>query len=292
MPRPTFDLESYSAAGYVWTEPTDKHPLGRWVPPQGAKQPGISAVGSAAYAEHPTTEILTASYDLADGLGIRRWRPGQPMPIDLALHLDAGGTLEFHKADFEVGMWAEKLVKVHGWPPLPAGAARCSMAKAHVAQYPGALGNLGAVLGIETEKDKDGKRLIQKFCVPQQPIPGLVDKRTGKVKREPVPARRIYPHDDPEDFERLCAYCDTDVISQMQASDAMPDMEPHEVVAWQLDQEMNHRGLAIDLDGMRACIDILGQVLEQYGAECRELTGLNATQLEKLKDWIAERLPD
>ena len=248
---------------------------------------GIAAVGSAAYSEHPSTEVLTCSYDLDDGLGLRRWRPGQPFPLDLRVHLDSGGTLEFHKADFEVQIWANVCVRRYAWPPLPEGAARCSMAKAHVAQYPGALGNLGQVLGIETEKDKDGKRLINKFCIPQQPIPGLVDKRTGKVKRDPVPARRIYPHDDPEDFERLCAYCDTDVVSQMQASDAMPDMEPHEVVAWQLDQEMNHRGLAIDLDGMHACIEILGQVLEQYGAECRALTGLEATQLQKLVGWLA-----
>lgn len=287
MPRPTLDLESYSEAGYVWTGPSEKYPLGRWVPPAGAKMAGIAAVGSAAYAEHPTTEVLCASYDLADGLGVRRWLPGRPMPIDLQTHLELGGTLEFHKADFEVGMWAAQLVVKHGWMPLPAGAARCSMAKAHVAQYPGALGNLGSVLGLETEKDKDGKRLIAKFCVPQQPIVGLVDKRTGRVKRPDQPARRIYPHDDPEDFERLCSYCDTDVISQMQASDAMPDMEPHEVVAWQLDQEMNHRGLAIDRDGMTACIDILSQVLDQYGDECERITGLKATQLEKLKGWLA-----
>lgn len=287
MPRPTFDLESYSEAGFVWTEPSDKYPLGRWVAPQGAKQPGIAAVGSAVYAEHPSTEVLCASYDLADGRGVRRWLPGQAMPVDLHTHVEAGGTLEFHKADFEVGMWAAQLVKKHGWIPLPAGAARCSMAKAHVAQYPGALGNLGAVLGLETEKDKDGKRLIAKFCVPQQPIPGLIDRKTGRVKREPVPARRIYPHDDPEDFERLCAYCDTDVVSQMQASDAMPEMEPHEVIAWQLDQQMNHRGLAVDRVGLRACIEILDQVIAQYGAECRALTGFDATQLEKLKGWLA-----
>lgn len=287
MPRPTFDLESYSEAGFVWTDPNDKYPLGRWVAPRGAKQLGISAVGSAVYAEHPSTEVLCASYDLADGHGVRRWLPGQPMPADLRAHVEAGGTLEFHKADFEVGMWAAQLVTKHGWIPLPAGAARCSMAKAHVAQYPGALGNLGAVLGLETEKDKDGKRLIAKFCVPQQPILGLVDRKTGRVKREPVSARRIYPYDDPEDFERLCAYCDTDVISQMQASDAMPDMEPHEVIAWQLDQQMNHRGLAVDRVGLRACIDILDQVIAQYGAECRALTGFDATQLEKLKGWLA-----
>jgi DNA polymerase len=284
--EPTFDLESYSEAGFVWTGPSEKYPLGRWVPPEGAKTAGIAAVGSAVYAEHPTTELLTASYDLCDGKGVRRWQPGQPMPVDLQLHLLVGGTLEFHKADFEVGMWAAQLVAKHGWMPLPEGAARCSMAKAHVDQYPGALDNLGAVLGIETEKDKDGKRLINKFCIPQQPIPGLVDKRTGKVKREPVPARRIYPHDDPEDFERLCAYCDTDVISQMQASAAMPALEPHEIVAWQLDQEMNHRGLAVDREGVHACIEILRQVLDQYGSECRAITGFEATQLEKIKGWL------
>lgn len=370
MPTPAIDFELYSEAGYVWDEPTEKHPLGRWVGPPGADKPGIAAVNSAAYLEHPSTEVLTCSYDLCDGKDVRRWRPGQrgarvvhckreaydvycgrrslwgnPFEIGKdgtredviakhrewvladwsriqlarqligktiacwcapkACHCDTwaelaglpwdlfdyvfspGAELEAHNAMFE--RLAVELVctRLYGWPVFPAHVWRCSMASAHVAQYPGALADLASVLDGEQQKDPEGKRLILKFCVPQQPIPGLVDKKTGRVKRPDVPARRIYPHDDPEDFERLCAYCDQDVRTEQDAMERVPPMAPGEVRAWQRNQEMNRRGLGVDRPGLRACIDILGQVLERYGEECRQLTGWSITQLEKLKGWLS-----
>lgn len=288
MPIPTIDFETYSEAGFVWSEPTEKYPLGRWVPPAGAKTPGIGAVGAPAYAEHPTTEVLTVSYDLCDGRGVRRWRPGQPLPFDLFDHIaQPGAVLEAHNAMFERLIWEKVCVEKYLWPPINPRVWRCSMATAMVAQYPGALGNLGDVLGLETKKDKDGDRLIKKFSIPQQPIVGLIDKKTGRVKRPDQPARRILPEDDPEDFERLCAYCDQDVRTEMAAMERIPPLSPQEYEAWFFTFEQNYRGMAIDRDGLRACIDILGQVLERYGQECRDLTGLEITQLEKLKGWLA-----
>lgn len=288
MPLPTIDGELYSEAGFVWSDPTEKHPLGRWVAPEGAKDPGIGAVGAPAYCEHPTTEILTVSYDLVDGRGIRRWRPGQTLPWDLMNHLaDPATPIEAHNAMFE-RLWIEKIAgPLHGWPVPAADKWRCSMATALVAQRPGALGSLGEVLGLVDQKDKEGTRLIKKFCIPQQPIPGLVDKKTGHVKRPDQPARRIFPHDDPEDFENLRLYCDRDVMAEMAAMTVMPHMEPHEIVAWQMTQAMNHRGLGVDREGLESCIHMLRQVLERYGRECEEITGFRVTQLEKLKGWLS-----
>jgi hypothetical protein len=281
------DFETYSAAGYEWAEPTAKYPLGRWEAPEGAKKPGIGAVGAPAYAEHPSTEVLTLSYDLCDGRGIRRWRPGQPNPQDLFDHVLTGGPIEAHNAMFERLICEHVCERKYGWPRFPATAWRCSMATALVAQRPAALAPLAQVLGLSEQKDKEGTRLINKFCVPQQPIVGLVDKKTGKIKRADQPARRIHPEDDPEDFEKLCTYCDQDVRTEMAAADAMPPMEPHEVIAWQFTQDMNYRGLGVDRAGLRACIAILKQVLAQYGRECEQITGLKVTQLEKMKEWLA-----
>lgn len=286
MPKPTMDFECYSEAGFVWTGPSEKYPLGRWVPPEGSKQPGIFAVSAPAYSEHPTTEVLTLSYDLCDGHGMRRWRPGQPNPQDLFDHVLSGKPIEAHNAMFERLICENVCERLYGWPRFPATAWRCSMATALVAQRPAALGALAEVLGLSDQKDKEGKRLINKFCIPQQPIIGLVDRKTGAVKRPDQPTRRIYPHDEPEEFERFCEYCDQDVRTEQAASDAMPEMEPHEVLAWQYTQDMNYRGLGVDREGLAACIDILKKVLERYGQECEDLTGFKATQLEKLKGWL------
>lgn len=287
MSLPTIDGELFSAAGYVWSDPTDKHPLGRWVAPPGAKEPGIGAVGAPAYCEHPSTEILTVSYDLLDRRGIRRWRPGQPLPWDLMNHLsDPDAPIEAHNAMFE-RLWVELIAGPrHGWVVPDASKWRCSMATALVAQRPAALDALAQVLGTE-QKDKEGKRLIKKFCVPQQPIVGLIDRKTGAVKRPDQPARRIFPHDDPEDFEKLCLYCDRDVMAEIGAMERVPPLEAHEIAAWQATQAMNYRGLGVDRPGMEACITMLGNVLDRYGRECDDLTGFKTTQVEKLKGWLA-----
>lgn len=288
MPVPTIDGELYSEAGFVWTGPSEKYPLGRWVAPPGAKTPGIGAVGAPAYCEHPSTEVLTVSYDLVDGRGIRRWKPGEVLPWDLMNHLtDPTAPIEAHNALFE-RLWVEKVAaRLYGWPVPDPSKWRCSMATALVAQRPAALGNLGEVLGLTEKKDKEGDRLIKKFCIPQQPIVGLVDKKTGRVKRPDQPARRIYPHDDPEDFEKLRAYCDQDVRTEMAAMERLPPLSDRELEAWQSTTAQNYLGLGVDRAGLRDCINILNQVLQRYGQECRDLTGLEITQLEKLKGWLA-----
>src|SRR3546814_9239860 len=78
-----------------------------------------------------------------------------------------------------------------------------------------------------------------------------------------------------------------DVRTEMAAAERMPPMEPHEVAAWQFTQDMNYRGLGVDREGLYACIDILGKVLDQYGQECEDLTGFKSTQLAKLIGWLA-----
>jgi DNA polymerase len=281
------DFETYSEAGFEWQQPDEKYPLGRWVAPLGAKDPGIGAVGAPAYSQHPTTEVLTLSYDLCDGRGIRRWRPGQPLPYDLFEHIARGGLIEAHNAMFERMICENVCVPKYGWPIFPADAWRCSMATAIVAQRPGALAPLAEVLGLSEQKDKEGTRLIKKFSIPQQPIVGLVDKKTGRVKRADQPARRIYPHDDPDDFEKFCAYCDQDVRTEMAAMERLPALEPHEVAAWQMTQAMNYRGLGVDKVGLESCMVILAQIIDRYGRECEEITGLKVTQLEKMKGWLA-----
>jgi hypothetical protein len=143
---PAFDFETYSEAGHVWVPAgvNPKKPLGYWscLPnaPQGKK--GISIVSTAAYAEHPTTEVLCLKYDLGDGLR-RFWRPGMPNPTDLFDYLAAGGTLEAHHAMFERLIWEHVCTRLYGWPPLNPYQLRCSMATARTNNLPGKLEKFG-----------------------------------------------------------------------------------------------------------------------------------------------------
>lgn len=288
MPKPTLDFETYSEAGFVWNPPgaNPKKPLGYWscLPnaPQGKK--GLGVVGASVYTEHETAEVLSAHYDLCDGRGVRRWRPGDPLPHDLFAHIAAGGTLDAHNVLFETLVWSNICVPRYGWPPLDFARfpLRCTMATARVNNLPGALGNLGDVLGVDAKKDKDGKRLLNKFSIPRNPTKG--DPRT-----------RIRPDDDPEG-PALFDYGDRDVIAEQHAGDAMEPMTPAELEFWLVDQEINRRGLGVDRQGVRDCIAVLQQAHVQYGAEHVEITGgLEPGQLAEIRGWLAGRgvrLPD
>jgi DNA polymerase len=268
---PALDFETFSAAGYNFNPATGKHEA-----PQGARSKGLPVVGTAVYTEHPTAEVLTASYDLADGQGVRRWRPGEPNPTPLFDHLARGGMLEAHNLMFEYLVWENVCVPRYGWPSLApyVNQLRCSAAKARVASLPGALGNLAAVLGTPG-KDKEGTRLMKVFSMPRDP-----------TKKDP--RRRIRPDEDPVQFEAYRAYCDQDVLAERAASEATPPMSDAETVFWLVDQEINRRGIAIDRPALRDCMSVLEQALDLYGAEFRTLTGgLDPTQLQATRGWLA-----
>lgn len=274
------DFETYSEAGYVWDEATRK-----WFAPKGAKNKGLRTVGSAAYSEHPSTEVLTFSYKLptpftdANGAQVfthHRWRPGMPNPQDLFDHLARGGLVEAHNVMFERLIWENVCVPKYGWPSLAPWVyqLRCSMAKARVNALPGPLSELGQVLQLSNLKDADGKRLLDKFSVPRNPT--KADQRW-----------RIRPEDDPADFERLQAYCDQDVETESEGSGRMTPMADAETVFWLIDQEINWRGIGIDRPAIRDCMAVLEQALDHYGEEYRQLTnGLNPTQLQATLGWL------
>lgn len=270
-PHATIDFETRSAAGFVWDDHARK-----WRGPPGAQQgkKGLGVVGSAVYAEHPSTDVLTLSYKLPGDARPSRWRPGLPPPQRLFDWIAAGGIVEAHKVIFERGIWTRVCERRYGFPPLPPEQLSCSMATARVNNYPAALGELGDVLGLAVRKNKDGRRLLTKFSMPRVP-----------TKNDP----RIWitPDEEPADAEGLYAYCDEDVETEELASAAMPPMTPAEREFWLEDQAINWRGLGVDRPAIRDCLAVLKQALAKYGEELRALTGgIEATQLAQLKGWL------
>jgi len=273
------DFETYCEAGFVWDPTGGKLELGSWGLLHGARFKGLSTVGAAAYAEHPTCEVLCLAYDLKDGRGRRHWRPGLPPPTELFEHLAAGRLIEAHNAAFEAWVWSRVCVPRYGWPPLQLGQVRDSMAKARAHALPGALGDLSSVLDLEHGKDRAGSALLGVFSVPRNPT-------------KTDPRRRITPAEDPDRAARLYAYNDRDIVAEAEASSRCPDLSPTELAYWQDDWEINMRGVAVDHEGVAACVAIIEQAYERYNAELRQVTGgaiEQASQVERLKGWLHGR---
>lgn len=269
------DFETYSQAGYVWDEAN-----GKWHGPRGAPKggKGLGVVGAAVYAEHPSTEVLTLSYNLGDNMRVRRWQPGQPPPIALHAHVARGGLLHGWNTAFEWWIWNLVCTRKYGWPPLPLFQTRCTMAQARAAGLPGKLELAAEVVGIpEAQKDKRGAGLLKLFSMPRTPT-------------KADPRLRIQPADAPADAMALYEYCDQDTRAEAAIAAVTPALEGEELDFWLADQLINRRGVHVDRPSLMACVAIVEQCLETFDAELCALTGGVAertSQLERLKGWLA-----
>jgi DNA polymerase len=149
---------------------------------------------------------------------------------------------------------------------------RCSMVWAAVMGLPMSLAEAGAVLGLEKQKLTEGKDLIRRFCTPPRRVPQM----------------SIFGDDAL--WERFKEYCKRDVESEMAIKDRLsrfpvPDGVWGEFVR---DQEMNDRGVLIDVDLAKQAVETDAAISEKLLAEMRLLTGLdNPSSVVQLKDWLA-----
>ena len=271
---PDIDFETYSPAGFVWNEKEQK-----FKKPIGATKKGLPAVGAAKYSEHPDAEVICLAYDLKNGEGRKLWIPGDENPSDLFRHLVMGGVIEAWNVAFEYWIWTNVCIPKYGFPKIHPVQLRCAAAKARAHALPGSLDPAGEVVGIQHKKDKDGRRLINKFSIPRNPTKHNASLRT-------------LPSDDPEDAKNFYNYCLRDIQAEAELSSLIPDLSPDELHFWQCDLEINIRGVQVDVDLIEKCKSILGQAYDRYDLELFRITNRQvgaASELPALKEWLAYR---
>lgn len=154
---------------------------------------------------------------------------------------------------------------------LPPEAWSCTMVQAATLGLPGTLEQVGAVLGLDKQKMKEGRRLIQYFCKPTKD------------------GRRHFPEDAPEDWETFRRYNIRDVDVETEIRDLLarfprPQIE-HD--AWALDQRINDRGVALDTTLVREAIKLDGAYSGQLLKEAKGLTKLeNPNSTAQLTRWL------
>jgi len=264
------DFETYSEAGFIWDEKTQKYKA-----PPNATRKGLPVIGAAVYSEHPSTEVLSCAYDLGDGIK-KLWKPGDLPPIDLFQYLANGGLFEAWNVKFERWIWINVCMKKYGWPAVHESQWRDAAAKAVAHALPRSLDPCGTVMDIANKKDKDGMRLLNKFSMPRNPT------RANS-------SRRIRPEDDHEDAERLYSYNIRDIEAEAELSGLIPDLIPSELEFWQCDLAINARGIRVDVPAIKAAIAVVEQAHSKYNARLQELTGhtvTRASELAKIRTWL------
>ena len=236
----------------------------------------LSKCGVYKYASSPAFEILLFGYAV-DGGDVRvvDLVCGEQIPEEIISALsDASVTKWAFNAMFErvclsnfLGEWLEP----EGW--------HCTMVWAATLGLPLSLESAGAVLGLEKQKLAEGKDLIRYFCVPCKP-----------TKANGGRTRNLSEH-DPKKWKRFKAYNLRDVETEMQIQERLSRFPVPDAIweEYQLDQEINDRGISVDMELVRQAIAIDARSREQLTDALQELTGLeNPNSVQQMKQWLAD----
>lgn len=221
-------------------------------------------VGAWQYSLDPSTEVICLCYKIGDGK-IKDWWPGQPPPYDLFEALEDGAVFEAHNVSFEKAIWINVCMKRYRFSAVGPKQWRDLQAVAAYYAMPPSLEKLSRACE-RGGKDPEGARLITKYC-----------------KLHLKTAKRVIP---PEDFQRFLAYCRKDVEEEYEISLLLGDLPEEELLVFQLDQEINERGIPLDVNSIEDAIAIVEKRAEELAEEFLKLTGLKPTQNDKVKNWF------
>lgn len=235
----------------------------------------LTKSGVYKYCEADDFDILLFAYSVDGGeVNVVDLAMGEKIPLPILNALTDENVIKWaFNAHFE-----RICLSKHIGHYMTAKSWRCTMVWAATLGLPLSLEGVGAVLGLEKQKLTEGKDLIRYFCTP------------GKLRDGTV--IRHFPQDAPERWERFKKYNIRDVevemsIQQRLSKFPVPDTE------WQnyiLDQEINDRGIMLDMDLVKSAIKCDTEMRESNLQTAREITGLdNPNSTTQLKSWLSEK---
>lgn len=215
--------------------------------------------GTYRYAA--AAEVMLATYAFDDG-PVHVWdlTNREPMPKDLFDAFENPRcTVTAHNAMFDraVLTYSSNLrarIAIPRW--------RCTMVKALAHSMPGSLEKLGEILklGDDEKKLKEGRDLIRLFCMPRP--------KNSKLRR----ATRIT---HPTEWARFVDYAKGDIEAMRRIDAKLPswNYRDEELALWHLDQKINDRGFACDVEHAEAAIRAVAAEQKVLKERTQELTG-------------------
>jgi DNA polymerase I - 3''-5'' exonuclease and polymerase domains len=236
--------------------------------------------GVYRYVEADDFEILLFGYSV-DG--------GEVMVVDLVSGEKIPKKILDALTDENITKWAFNaqfervcLSRYLGYPfgyYLNPSSWKCSMVWSAYMGLPLSLEGVGAVLGLEKQKLTEGKDLIRYFCVPCAPT-----KSNGGRTRN-------MPSDDEEKWQKFKAYNKRDVETEIQIQQRLIKFPVPEDIwdEYHLDQEINDRGIKVDMDFVKQAIAVDDVSHEKLMSAIQQMTELdNPNSVQQMKGWLSE----
>ena len=254
----------------------------------------ITKCGAYKYAESPDFDILLFGVAVnGGGVIVYDLACGDIVPDDiLAAISDDSVTKWAYNASFEricLSVWLRRnypqyfsTYSIDGDPVqnyLDPASWKCTLVWAAYNGLPLSLEKVGAVLGFEEQKMKEGKELIKYFCCPCKPTKAN-GGRTWNL-----------PEHAPEKWALFKKYNERDVQVEMQIQERLRNYPVPDTVwdEYHLDQEINDRGIMIDRAFVEQALKIDELSNADLTARMQKKTGLeNPNSVMQMKDYLNE----
>ena len=227
----------------------------------------ISA-GTHRYAE--TAEILLLAYAVDDSPAVVCEHPSA---AEMQALVDQAEEVVIHNSAFD-----RTVLRHCCGVALPVERVTDTMVLALMHSLPGSLDLLCGILRVDQEKakDKDGKRLIRLFCQPQ-PAKHKIQRASSGTH--------------PEEWARFVDYARLDVEAMREIYRRLPrwNYTEAERQLWILDQTINDRGVAIDLELVQSARRAVAETQASLAEQLQVLTDgalMSATQRDALLTYI------
>ena len=254
----------------------------------------LKKCGVYKYASSPNFEILLFGVSVNGGkVTVYDLASGDTVPEDIIRALSDNSVIKWaYNASFErvcLSVWLRR-----NYPQyfssysieddtvrnyLDPSSWRCSLVWGAYMGLPLSLEGIGKVLKLENQKMAEGKALIRYFCVPCKPT-----KANGGRMRN-------LPEHDPVKWSTFIAYNKRDVETEMAIQQKLSKF-PVPDFLWEeyhLDQEINDRGIQLDMVLVEQAIAINECSREDLSAKMRQLTALeNPNSVQQMKEWLTK----
>ena len=241
----------------------------------------ISKSGVYKYVESEDFEVLLFAYSI-DG--------GKTEIVDIANGEELSEEIIQALLDDNVIKWAfnaqfericlSRFLKLTKGTYLNPKSWRCTMIWSAYMGLPFSLEGVGKVLGLEKQKLIEGKDMIKYFCVPCTPT-----KSNGFRNRN-------FPYHDKIKWEAFKTYNIRDVDTEKEIQCKLMKFPVPDFIweEYNLDQEINDRGIKVDLDFVNRVIALDDKVRTKLMSELQILTELeNPNSVVQLKGWLSEQ---
>jgi len=234
----------------------------------------LRVAGARRYAEDPTTEVLCLTVRESGTKVPYLWVPGMDISTLAELATNPRVIWVAHSAMFEKSIWRCIMMPDHGLPDIPDERWHDTQATCAMRGLPLDLERAMTVLRLPSVKDAEGRALIK-----------AVQKPTKKTKKSKGGNYDLVR--DPEVLKRIYQYNASDIANTTDLRERLGWLPPGERAVWLLDQKINQRGVAVDLQFVAAARQVVEHGSAPLLAEFATITGgLAPTQRDKFMAWL------